>query len=1458
MRWIFRGFFECFWWLFWGALLSVLLYLVMAKIMVAKVPEQVPRIEYALSERLQAEVKIESIEFQPNFLMPTVVIRNFTVYSSAQSETVAALSTPDLSVNFCQFGFDILRSIWRLQPVLSFFHMDGAQVQLVTEDHRWSHSTVRGLEGLMPALKAQSQVAGASDVLKKRYKGFNNSLRVLDRLVESKGIIIQDADIRWDLGGVGDQDTQHMTGHLKRATLSKWENRYQIEALLALETPTATEITLKSHIQGESLLPNTWEGDWYAQSDRLNIATLEIKQWIQQHELGQDWLAQLQAPASAASLPLLSSGFLQTELWGHFIKGEVDELTGSIVLEDIQTNFIETPKVDIDELTFQFKASRSQRHRQASAWEVGFFDVHLRSGALGDWWLPSFQTGFNEEWVYLQAQQWSLAEVSRLIQSEIWAALAPESFKRPKLADYQFQGQLNSLLVAVEKSPDELRQKRQKAVTIVGEVDGLGLKSLQGTNNPLALTGLSGRFKFEQQTLSVYLDSDKLMLFHPKLFRDVQTFNLVKGDVSVVFDPEMPFRIGKIISSPIDVQLAASNADDNEGVEDIKARVRLHKQSIASGKEPVTPALVSQLWVQLAIDTADIKTLRTHLPIGMMQPSLVNWIDEAIVGGRLSNAQLIFRMPWRESLKPVGQAVGDANKNKAPVERSLAMAFEVSNATVDYKAPWPFLTNGKASVNIINKHTDVKIERGQLLAAQVLPTDIYIGPGVALGQWSLPHRLKVQGRVKGDSADGLKMLRQSPLKQSLEPVLKVLALSGEMKVEMTMNLPLNTKRDLTPQQITVAVDLADNTLTAEQWLLNYEALTGRLVYDSKLGLSAHDWHAQFLEQPVMGDLLSQPLPTGEWSTQLHQRGKVTAASLSQWLQLDQIFHLMTGECSYAAYLNLGGGADNQLSNKNTLEVSTDLAGLSIKWPEPFTKLASQERQTVLKVNLATSSPVFDLAIGDLSTEAAISLNWQSDANGFKGGRLHFGKRPDAWFWREGKNQLRISGDLQAVDWEEWMKAFEGPVVAASLVTNTGLPRVQSKPNTPSLKLSDLDVHVDRLTWQALAMTDADIQMYTTDVARFVDVRSSELDMSMELPNAYWTQWFSSKSSGVAKVKDEDRPIQLQVEKLVYGWEPSEPVTGLQSDAVESERLVEIGHERWQAPLREYLQTQPLWLRQLPAIDARFNTITLNQNDWGSWQFGLRPVAASSEPTFGEKGLLFVDMMANVKGLTFNGKGKWLWDERRASSSFEGALSVPKPQGFFAAWELPKILKSKAAEFQLSAAWPDHVFAPSRAAVSGSLSGTVKEGRLLNTDADFSPIRLIGLLNIDTLARRLQLDFSDVLEKGLAFDRIDTQMRLNQDTVFVDRLFLKGPSTQLALEGTYDIDAQSLDQRLSVTVPVSRNLVLPAAATGGLPAAATAYLIEQVLGEQLDKLTTLKYQIRGDLKNPVLIKDSPDS
>jgi uncharacterized protein YhdP len=55
--------------------------------------------------------------------------------------------------------------------------------------------------------------------------------------------------------------------------------------------------------------------------------------------------------------------------------------------------------------------------------------------------------------------------------------------------------------------------------------------------------------------------------------------------------------------------------------------------------------------------------------------------------------------------------------------------------------------------------------------------------------------------------------------------------------------------------------------------------------------------------------------------------------------------------------------------------------------------------------------------------------------------------------------------------------------------------------------------------------------------------------------------------------------------------------------------------------------------------------------------------------------------------------------------------------------------------------------------SGSLDAALRTGQFVEVEGSAQALRVFGLLNFNSIGRRLRLDFSDLFGKGLAYDRV---------------------------------------------------------------------------------------------------------
>lgn len=131
-------------------------------------------------------------------------------------------------------------------------------------------------------------------------------------------------------------------------------------------------------------------------------------------------------------------------------------------------------------------------------------------------------------------------------------------------------------------------------------------------------------------------------------------------------------------------------------------------------------------------------------------------------------------------------------------------------------------------------------------------------------------------------------------------------------------------------------------------------------------------------------------------------------------------------------------------------------------------------------------------------------------------------------------------------------------------------------------------------------------------------------------------------------------------------------------------------------------------------------------------------------------------------------------------------------------------------------------------------------------------RFVGLLSIAALPRRLGLDFSDVTDKGLAFDQVKGEFRLDKGNAFTCNLGLEGPVTDVGILGRVSIRDRSYDQ-LAVVRPHVSDVLAVGGFVGGPVIGSTVLLISQIFRKPLSSLGESYYRVSGGWDEPVVNK-----
>ena len=153
-------------------------------------------------------------------------------------------------------------------------------------------------------------------------------------------------------------------------------------------------------------------------------------------------------------------------------------------------------------------------------------------------------------------------------------------------------------------------------------------------------------------------------------------------------------------------------------------------------------------------------------------------------------------------------------------------------------------------------------------------------------------------------------------------------------------------------------------------------------------------------------------------------------------------------------------------------------------------------------------------------------------------------------------------------------------------------------------------------------------------------------------------------------------------------------------------------------------------------------------------------------------------------------------------------------------------------------------------LNGLLQFEFQKGQILKVQPGVG--RLLGLLSLQSLPRRLTLDFRDLFSNGFAFDKISASVKIDQGILRSDNFKMDGPAADVTIKGETNLQKETQHLKVKVMPRISDTLSL-AALAGGPLVGAVAFLAQKILKDPLNKIVSTEYEIVGTWDNPQEIK-----
>lgn len=221
-------------------------------------------------------------------------------------------------------------------------------------------------------------------------------------------------------------------------------------------------------------------------------------------------------------------------------------------------------------------------------------------------------------------------------------------------------------------------------------------------------------------------------------------------------------------------------------------------------------------------------------------------------------------------------------------------------------------------------------------------------------------------------------------------------------------------------------------------------------------------------------------------------------------------------------------------------------------------------------------------------------------------------------------------------------------------------------------------------------------------------------------------------------------------------------------------------------------------------------------------------------------------LANPDGvLQANGLWRSAGSQQRTSMDIE--IKTSNAGGYLNRFALPSAVKGGKSKLNGQLNWagsPQELDYPS---LSGELRVEVERGQFTKVDPGFG--KLLGVLSLQSLPRRVSLDFRDIFSEGFAFDEISGDVKVSNGVLSTNNLKIYGPAAKVDLTGNADVAQETQNLRVKVQPSISTGVAVGTALAVNPLVGGGVLLAQKVLKDPIEQMFAYEYQVTGKWSDP---------
>jgi uncharacterized protein (TIGR02099 family) len=800
----------------------------------------------------------------------------------------------------------------------------------------------------------------------------------------------------------------------------------------------------------------------------------------------------------------------------------------------------------------------------------------------------------------------------------------------------------------------------------------------------------------------------------------------------------------------------------------------------------------------------DLKTIKRYIP-EHAPDDLRHWLSTALLDGYANDVNVVVKgnmnyFPFNQN-DTKARSMGEFTiKGKIDAGK---LNFSPEHFALDGITPiWPVIDSIQGEFSFDRSKMEIIADKALTNGVALSKVKAVI-PDLA----DVNSVLKIDGVANGQLQTMFNYVKASPVDEWITGFLHDSKALGQSQLNLKLQLPLH---HLIDSKVNGVLQFYGNETKLQTDFPGISNLLGKLEFNE------HGVNFNALKANMLGGVVQASGSTQkDGSMRIHLDGSVSAEGIQTYFS-DPSLYLLTqkiyGATRYSAQINVKKGQPEII-------VESSLQGLGLNLPAPLIKPMADVLPVRLEINpdlseLNTTNQLRDeikLTIGSLLNARYQRIKLREKYASWKvirGGIGIFAPAP----WPESGLQAHVVFNTLNID--EWNNLLSRKVVMPKQAIDIFPKADLSLSAISSANKTDLFQYIEP---NAIAVQTEELFVLGKKLDKVVLGASNQQGLWQANVDAIQASGYATWSAS----KQDLGHVTARLSRLIIPKSAANDV----SDLLEGKNST----------------------KQIPSLDIEADSFELFDKKLGKLE-----LHASNSVDGNGREWSINKLTLKSPDAELNATGKWLLRENANISSLNYVLDINDSGKLLERLNFPEVMRGGKGRLEGDMQWNGLPFLMDMPSLSGQVKMKLESGQFLKVDS--SAAKLLGVLSMQSLPRRLTLDFRDVFSEGFAFDNVVGDANIQQGIAKTKNFKMSSINAAVLIEGNADIVKEMQDLHVAVVPDLNAGAASVVYALAVNPVIGLGTFLAQLLfRDPLKRAFTYEYTITGPWKNPIVTK-----